>query len=155
MRLGVPFIAPRDLRAIGAPFGRLWLPSVRGCSGLSGAHQTVISAHAENCMIGWFPVLGGTWLSGAPSDRCPSADVAASHWPASTPDYPALHVDGPLNYSHCGLKLPRAGSWPDRAPDFPVGSTRPFGAPQSSTTSHFLSCSLCLLLTWLHKVPRT
>jgi hypothetical protein len=29
MRLGVPFIAPRDLGAVGAPFGRLWLPSVR------------------------------------------------------------------------------------------------------------------------------
>jgi hypothetical protein len=26
----VPFIAPSDLGAVGAPFGRLWLPSVRG-----------------------------------------------------------------------------------------------------------------------------
>jgi hypothetical protein len=44
MRLGVPFIAPRDLEVVRALFGRLWLPSVRGCTGLSGAHQTVNSA---------------------------------------------------------------------------------------------------------------
>jgi hypothetical protein len=37
MRIGVPFIAQRDLGAVGAPFGRLWLPSVH-------AHRTVNSA---------------------------------------------------------------------------------------------------------------
>jgi hypothetical protein len=37
MRLRVPFIAPRDLGAVGSPFGRLWLPSVRGRTGQSGA----------------------------------------------------------------------------------------------------------------------
>jgi hypothetical protein len=29
-RLGGPFIAPRDLGAVGAPFGRPWLPFVAG-----------------------------------------------------------------------------------------------------------------------------
>jgi hypothetical protein len=58
--LGVPFIAPRDLGAVGAPFGRLWLPFVRECTTQSGAHRTVNSARAENRVIGWFPVLGGT-----------------------------------------------------------------------------------------------
>jgi hypothetical protein len=52
MRLGVPFIAPRDLGAVGVPFGRPWLPFVRGCTGLSGAHQIVNSARAPNCVIG-------------------------------------------------------------------------------------------------------
>jgi hypothetical protein len=33
MRLGVPFIAPRELGAVGALFGRLWLPSVREHTG--------------------------------------------------------------------------------------------------------------------------
>jgi hypothetical protein len=77
MHQGVPFIAPRDLGAIGAPFGRLWMPSVRGCTELSGAHRTVNSARAQNPLIGCFPVLGasdrpvwGTELSGAPVDRC-------------------------------------------------------------------------------------
>ena len=58
MRLGVPFIAPRDIGAIGAPFGRLWLPSVRRCAGLSSAHWTVNSATTSNPMIGCLPVLG-------------------------------------------------------------------------------------------------
>jgi hypothetical protein len=31
----VPFIALRDLGAVGGPFGRPWLPSVRECTGLS------------------------------------------------------------------------------------------------------------------------
>jgi hypothetical protein len=90
----VLFIAPRDLGAIGAPFGSLWLPSFRGCTGLSRAYRTVNSVRAENRVIGWFPVLGGTrpsgggtrpsgggtGLSGAPLDHWPSADVATSCW---------------------------------------------------------------------------
>jgi hypothetical protein len=57
MRLGRPFIAPRDLGAIGATFGRPWLPSVHGCTGLFGAHWTLHSATTTNPLIGWFPVL--------------------------------------------------------------------------------------------------
>jgi hypothetical protein len=95
MHLGVPFIAPRDLGAVGAPFGRPWLSSVRGCTGLSSAHRTVNSAMATESLIGWFPIwgeaapdrpVGGTGLSGAPCDRCLLADVATSHWLAGTPD---------------------------------------------------------------------
>jgi hypothetical protein len=37
MRLGVPFIAPRQLGAIGGQQGRLSLPSVGWCTGQSGA----------------------------------------------------------------------------------------------------------------------
>jgi hypothetical protein len=37
MRLGVLFIATRDLVDVGVPFGRLRLPSVRGRTGQSGA----------------------------------------------------------------------------------------------------------------------
>jgi hypothetical protein len=36
MRLGVPFIALRQLGAVGALFGRQFLPFVRRCTGLSG-----------------------------------------------------------------------------------------------------------------------
>jgi hypothetical protein len=56
MRLGVPFIAPRDLGAVGAPFGTLWLPYVRVCT---GAHQTVNSAMTKNPLISYFLLLGG------------------------------------------------------------------------------------------------
>jgi hypothetical protein len=37
MRLGVPFIAPRQLEVIGDPIGRQFLPSVGWCTGQSGA----------------------------------------------------------------------------------------------------------------------
>jgi hypothetical protein len=37
MRLGVPFIAPRQLRAVGDQLGRQFLPSVEWCTGQSGA----------------------------------------------------------------------------------------------------------------------
>jgi hypothetical protein len=43
MRLGVPFIAPRELGAVVAPFGRLLLPPVRWRTGLFGAHRTMNS----------------------------------------------------------------------------------------------------------------
>jgi hypothetical protein len=46
MRLGVPFIAPKELGAVGAPFGRLWLPSVCGRTGQSGAPPD-----SEQCVI--------------------------------------------------------------------------------------------------------
>jgi hypothetical protein len=37
MRLGVPFVAPRQLGAVGDQHGRLNLPSVGWCTGQSGA----------------------------------------------------------------------------------------------------------------------
>jgi hypothetical protein len=37
MRLGVPFIAPRKLGAVGGQLGRLILPSIEWCTGQSGA----------------------------------------------------------------------------------------------------------------------
>jgi hypothetical protein len=106
MRLGVPFIALRDLGAIGAPFGRLWLPSVRGCIGLSDAHRTVNSATTKNPLIGYFMLLGapdcpvgGTRPSGAPFNCWPEPDVSTSRWLPGTPDYLAHRADGLVNYS--------------------------------------------------------
>jgi hypothetical protein len=46
MHLGVPFIAPRQLGAVWVPFGRLWLPSVCGCTGQSGTPPD-----SEQCVI--------------------------------------------------------------------------------------------------------
>jgi hypothetical protein len=37
MRLGVPFIAPRQLGAVGGILGRQFLPSIGWCTGQSGA----------------------------------------------------------------------------------------------------------------------
>ena len=44
MRLGVPFIAPRQLGAVESKSGRLILPSVVGRTGQSGAHRTLSGA---------------------------------------------------------------------------------------------------------------
>jgi hypothetical protein len=44
MRLGVPFIAPRQLGAVESNLGRQFLPSVAWRTGQSGAHRTVAGA---------------------------------------------------------------------------------------------------------------
>ena len=64
MRLGVPFIAPRQLGAVESKSGRLILPSVDWCTGQSGAHRTLSGAHRT--------------LSGA---RFLSLNGAADRWP--------------------------------------------------------------------------
>ena len=56
MRLGVPFIAPRQLGAVGNKSGRPSLPSVSWRTGQSGAHRTLsgarfvsIKSEADRC----------------------------------------------------------------------------------------------------------
>jgi hypothetical protein len=44
MRIGVPFIAPRQLGAVGDPIGRQFLPSVGWCTGQSGASPNMNNA---------------------------------------------------------------------------------------------------------------
>ena len=44
MRLGVPFIAPRQLGAVESNLGRQFLPSVVWRTGQSGAHRTLFGA---------------------------------------------------------------------------------------------------------------
>jgi hypothetical protein len=44
MRLGVPFIAPRQLGAVESNLGRLILPSIDWRTGQSGAHRTLSGA---------------------------------------------------------------------------------------------------------------
>jgi hypothetical protein len=56
MRLGVPFVAPRQLGAVGVPFGRPFLPSVGWRTeheqSLSGARSPSISGEADRCVLG-------------------------------------------------------------------------------------------------------
>jgi hypothetical protein len=69
---------------------------------------------------------GGTRLFGAPIDRWLSANVAASHW---------WLAHSSVNYSRRKLEFLRAGGWPNRAPDCPVGGIGLFGATQFNTLS--------------------
>jgi hypothetical protein len=141
MHLGGPCIALRDLGAFGAPFGRVWLPSVRGCTGLSGAHRTLHSAMTTNPLIGWFSVLGDTGLFGGlhQTVRCTMlllalVNVSISCWLAGTSDCPALRMDYPT--LRTDSRTMHRVVWCTL--DCLVGGTEPSGATQSSPTFPFL-----------------
>jgi hypothetical protein len=88
MRLGVPFIAPRQLGAVEDQQGRLFLPSVEWRTGQSGAPP---DSHCRRSCADLFPILAQTtvadsWqlahrtLSGAHwTVRCPLPIVGAGH----------------------------------------------------------------------------
>ena len=88
MRLGVPFIAPRQLGAVGGILGRLILPSVGWRTGQSGVPP---DSHCS-CLVRDFlpflvqPTIADSWqlahrtLSGAHRTvRCPLPTVGAGH----------------------------------------------------------------------------
>jgi hypothetical protein len=81
MRLGVPFIAPRQLGAIGGNLGRQFLPSVGWCTGHSGAppgsHCSMSGADllpnkAQSTVAASGPMAHRTV-------RCPLPTVGAGH----------------------------------------------------------------------------
>jgi hypothetical protein len=90
MRLGVPFIAPRQLGAVGGQQGRLSLPSIMWRTRHSGAPP---DSHCRRFGADLLPILAQTtvaspgqmahWtLSGAHRTvRCPLPTVGASHAP--------------------------------------------------------------------------
>jgi hypothetical protein len=82
MCLGVPFIALRQLRAVGDQFGRPFLPSVEWCTGQSGAPPD------SYCSC---PVRSPS-ISGA-SDRCNSGLVGAPDTIRCAPDSPVHLAD--------------------------------------------------------------
>jgi hypothetical protein len=98
MRLGVPFIAPRQLEAVGGNLGRLILPSIGWRSGQSGAPP---DSHCRRSGADLFPFLAqmtvaASWqlahrtLSGAHRTvRCPLPIIGAGH--ASLADCAADH----------------------------------------------------------------
>jgi hypothetical protein len=74
MRLGVPFIAPRQLGAVESNLGRQFLPSVVWRTGQSGAHRTLSGAR--------FLSLTGAADRWQPESRCRTRHVRC------TPDSP-------------------------------------------------------------------
>jgi hypothetical protein len=120
MRLGVPFIAPRQQGAVEAPFGRPLLPAIRGRTGLSDVHQTVNSTrtgHDKESPDWLVSASMGIRLSGARhrTVRCAcrplaSVDMATSHCTTGTPDCLVPRVDHPVNYNRRSQKNQRAAS---------------------------------------------
>jgi hypothetical protein len=92
MRLGVPFIAPRQLGAVESNLGRQFLPSVAWRTGQSGAHR--------HCPV----PPSSCWLG-----HVSHADRAADRWPGR----PLAHrtdrctPDSPVNYSRTSPTISR------------------------------------------------
>jgi hypothetical protein len=148
MRLGVPFIAPRLLGAVGDQQGRQFLPSVGWRTGQSGAppdsHCSMSGADLLPNLAqltvatpGW---LAHRTLSGAHRTvRCPQPPVGAGH--ASPADCAAdlcaggrwltgqfgAPPDSPVNYSRMPPSSPESGRFTldsSGAPDSPVHPDR-------------------------------
>jgi hypothetical protein len=134
MRLGVPFIAPRQLGAVGGQLGRPKWPSVGWCTGQSGAppdgpcscpvhdllpflahptvgprdrlvHQTLFGAH-RTVRCAQLTIATGHV---SPAD-CATDRYAGDRWLTRQSGAPP---DSPVNYSHVApMLLPRATSSP-------------------------------------------
>jgi hypothetical protein len=140
MRLGVPFIAPRQLGAVGSQQGRQFLPSIGWCTGQSGAPPDSLCSMSGADLLpklaqptvatpGW---LAHRTLSGAHRTvRCPQPTVGAGH--ASPADCVADHCaggrwltgqsgappDSPVNYSRVPPKTPESGQFTGSQPGAP------------------------------------
>jgi hypothetical protein len=121
MHLGVPFIAPRQLGAVGGQQGRLSLPSVGWRPGQSGAPP---DSHCRWSGADLLPFLARTTVAALGqlahrTVRCPLPTVGAGH--ASPTDCAADRCagdhwltgqsgappDSPVNYSHTSLNFSR------------------------------------------------
>jgi hypothetical protein len=149
MRLGVPFIAPRQLGAVESNLGRLILPSVDWRIGQSGAHRTLsgarfpsLNSEVDRCRF------GSRWCTGhvrctpdspvPPSSRwlghVSRADRAADRWPGRPLAHRTVRCtpDSPVNYSRTppmnSRERPVRSSQPG-APDTVRCSTGQSGAP--------------------------
>jgi hypothetical protein len=156
MRLGVSFIAPRQLGAVGGQQGRLSLPSVGWRTGQSGAPS---DSHCRRSGADLFPFLAQMTVA-APSQlahrtlsgahrtvRCPLSTVGAGH--ASPADCAADRCagdywltgqsgappDSPVNYSRTPPIFPESGlftrGWPG-APDTVRCTTGHSGVPDQA-----------------------
>jgi hypothetical protein len=119
MRLGVPFIAPRQLGAVGGQLRRPILSSVEWCTRQSVHHRTAI-VHVR-CMISFQikrirPLLlqahsrtrqcpVHTRQSGAPADRWSSPRVARRLRGRPLALATVGSPDSPVNYSHVAFSV--------------------------------------------------
>jgi hypothetical protein len=121
MRLGVPFIAPRQLGAVEYNLGRLILPSVMWCTGQYGAppdsqcscpvrdcfpkqaQSTIAASGPMAHRTVWCPLptvgVGHASLADCAADRC-----AGDRWLTGQSDAPP---DSPVNYSRTLLIFSR------------------------------------------------
>jgi hypothetical protein len=136
MRLGVPFIALRQLGAVGGQLGRPNLPFVGWCTGQSGAppdshcscpvrnllpflahqivgprgqlaHQTLSAAHRTVRCAQPTVAAGHTSSADRAADRWRWRPLAHSHWTVwCTTGQSGAPPDSPVNYSRMPLLFP-------------------------------------------------
>jgi hypothetical protein len=110
MRLGVPFIAPRQLGAIESIPGRQFLPSVAWRTGQSGSPPDTVRCGFLS-IFGeadrwWFRAVGAPDSPVPPFDRwlchASRADSAADRWPGRLLAHRTVWCtpDSPVNFSH-------------------------------------------------------
>jgi hypothetical protein len=128
MRLGVPFIAPRQLEAVGGQLGRPNLPSVGWCIGQFGAPP---DSHCSSPVLDLLPNLAhptiGPWGRLAHwTVQCAQPTVVAGH--ASPADRAAdrwltgqsgAPPDGSMNYSRMPLCFPETSRFTAGQPGTP------------------------------------
>jgi hypothetical protein len=158
MRLGVPFIAPRQLGAVESILGRLILPSVDWRTGQSGAHRTLFGAQflsfygEADHWQSW-----SRWRTGhvrctpdspvPPSSRwlghVSRADRAADRWLGRPLAHRTVRCtpDSPVNYSRTS---------PVDSRERPVHSSQP-GAPDTVRCTTGQSGAPRLSTLWLNK----
>jgi hypothetical protein len=149
MCLGVPFIAPRQLGAVGGNLGRQILPSVGWRTGQSGAPPDM---HYNMSGVDLLPNLAQPTVAtlasvGAPDSLVPLPTIGVGH--ALPADFAADRCaggrwltgqssappDSPVNYSHTPLEFSREWSvrrsWPG-APDTIRCTTGQSGVPSQT-----------------------
>jgi hypothetical protein len=153
MRLGVPFIVPRQLGAVGGQQGRLSLPSVGWRTGQSGAPP---DSHCRRSGVDLLPILAQSTVASPGQLRTGHCPVHTEHCPVHTgqsgaPCRPLARAtrcpriarptvalatvglpDSPVNYSRTPPIFPESGmftgGWPG-APDTVRCTTGQSGVP--------------------------
>jgi hypothetical protein len=169
MRLGVPFIAPRQLGAVGSILGRQFLPSVGWRTRQSGAppnnHCSMYGADLLPFLaqptIGSSGWLAHRTLSGAHRTvRCPQPTIGWGH--ASCADCAADHCtggrwlteqsgappDSPVKYIRTPPQFPKSGQFAGvqpGAPDTVRCTTGQSGAPRLSSSWLYTANSFPIL----------
>jgi hypothetical protein len=140
MRLGVPFIAPRQLGAFESIPGRQILPSVAWRTGQSGAHRTLSGARflsLTGAADRWQPE--SRWRTG--HVRCPFLAVGSATCPAQIARPTVGSPDSPVNSSRTS---------PVNSRERPVRSIQP-GAPDTVRCTTGQSGAPRLSRVWLNK----
>jgi hypothetical protein len=123
MRLGVPFIAPRQLGAIESIPGRQFLPSVAWRTGQSGAPPDTVRCgslslfgEADRCSLGAVgapdTVRCGSLSLFGEADHCSLGAVGAPDTVRCTPDSPVPHPI--VGTCHASRADSTADRWPGR-----------------------------------------